>query len=116
MFLSAASVLASALLLFLIEPAVAKALLPLYGGSPAVWNTCLLFFQGLLLLGYAYAHLSSRWLGGRGQIALHAAIALLPLLLLPPFIPTQGPPPTSWPVPSLLWALARAVGVPFFVL
>src|SRR6185503_17931148 len=65
--LHATSVLASALLLFLVEPMVAKALLPLYGGSPAVWNTCLLFFQGLLLLGYAYAHFGSRALGQRGH-------------------------------------------------
>src|SRR5262245_9995356 len=95
-----ASVLVSALLLFLIEPMVAKALLPLYGGSPAVWSTCLLFFQGLLLLGYAYAHFSSRRLGARGALVAHGALALLPLLLLPPRIPTDGPAGSAWPVPS----------------
>jgi hypothetical protein len=114
--LHGASVLASALLLFLIEPMVAKALLPLYGGSPAVWNTCLLFFQGLLLLGYAYAHFGSRVLGHRGHLIAHAALLVLPLVLLPPRIPIEGPPPTAWPVPSLLWALMIAVGLPFLVL
>jgi hypothetical protein len=111
-----ASVLVSALLLFLVEPMVAKALLPLYGGSPAVWSTCLLFFQGLLLLGYAWAHFSSRRLGSRGALVAHGVLALLPLLLLPPRIPTEGPAGNAWPVPSLLAALAKAVGLPFFVL
>ncbi len=114
--LNAASILASALLLFLIEPMVAKAVLPLYGGSPAVWNTCLLFFQGLLLAGYSYSHFGSRWLGHRGQLILHAALLLAPLALLPPHVPTVGPPASAWPVPSLLAALSLSVGVPFFVL
>jgi hypothetical protein len=114
--LHSASILASALLLFLIEPMVAKALLPLYGGSPAVWNTCLLFFQGLLLAGYAYAHFAGRLLGRRGHLMLHAALLLLPLALLPPHLPSGGPAPSAWPVPSLLGALALAVGLPFFVL
>jgi hypothetical protein len=114
--LHTASVLVSALLLFLIEPMVARALLPLYGGSPAVWNTCLLFFQGLLLAGYAYAHFGARWLGERGQLVVHAAILLAPLALLPPHVPVDGPPASAWPVPSLLLALMLAVGAPFFVL
>jgi SAM-dependent methyltransferase len=114
--LHSASILASALLLFLIEPMVAKALLPLYGGSPAVWNTCLLFFQGLLLAGYAYAHFAGRYLGRRGHLVLHAALLLLPIALLPPHLPSGGPPPSAWPVPSLLLALALAVGLPFFIL
>src|SRR5262245_854095 len=114
--LHGATVLGSALLLFLVEPMVAKALLPLYGGSPAVWNTCLVFFQGLLLSGYAWAHFSARWLGPRGQLIAHAGVALLSLSLLPPHLPTDGPPASAWPVPSLLAALALAAGAPFFVL
>src|SRR5688572_5461520 len=114
--LHAASVLASALLLFSIEPMVAKALLPLYGGSPAVWNTCLLFFQGLLLGGYAWAHFGARWLGFRGQLVAHAALLLASLALLPPRMPIEGPPPAAWPVPALLLTLADAIGVPFFLL
>jgi hypothetical protein len=114
--LHAASVLGSALLLFLIEPMVAKALLPLYGGSPAVWNTCLLFFQGLLLLGYAWAHFGARRLGPRGQLIAHAVVLLGTLALLPPRVPTEGPGASAWPVPSLLAALAISVGPQFFVL
>jgi SAM-dependent methyltransferase len=114
--LHAASVLTSALLLFLVEPMVAKAVLPLYGGSPAVWNTCLLFFQGLLLVGYAWAHFGARLLGHRGQLAVQALLVLAPLALLPPHVPTSGPTAGAWPVPALLGALTIAVGLPFFVL
>jgi hypothetical protein len=114
--LHAMSALASALLLFLVEPMIAKAALPLYGGSPAVWNTCLLFFQGLLLAGYAYAHYGASWLGHRAHLVVHAALVAAPLALLPLAAPTAGPPPSAWPVPSLLAALAASVGLPFFVL
>jgi hypothetical protein len=55
-------------LLFLVQPMFAKVALPWLGGSPSVWNTCVLFFQTTLLLGYLYAHLSTRWLGVRRQI------------------------------------------------
>lgn len=110
------AVLLSAFLLFLVQPMIAKIALPLFGGSPAVWGTCLLFFQGLLLMGYAYSH----WLVRqplRRQLALHAVLMLLPLIVLPPSIdPSSAPPPSAWPVEELLMALARAVGLPFLVL
>jgi hypothetical protein len=61
----------SAALLFSVQPLFTKMVLPLLGGSPAVWNTCLLFFQTLLLAGYLYAHLTSRWLSARNQAILH---------------------------------------------
>src|SRR5262245_15156593 len=73
----------SAGLLFSVQPMLGKMLVPLLGGTPAVWNTCLVFFQAFLLLGYAYAHLSSRWLGKRNQIVLHVVLLLVPLLFLP---------------------------------
>jgi hypothetical protein len=114
--LHGASVFVSALLLFLVEPMVAKAVLPLYGGSPAVWNTCLLFFQALLLIGYAWAHFGARLLGHRGQLIAQLALVLVPVALLPPHVPTSGAPPGAWPVPALLLALGAAVGLPFFVL
>ncbi len=57
----------SSTLLFLVQPMFAKMLLPRLGGSAAVWNTCVLFFQTTLLLGYLYAHLTLRWLGARRQ-------------------------------------------------
>ena len=62
----------SSTLLFLVQPMFAKMLLPRLGGSAAVWNTCVLFFQTTLLLGYLYAHLTVRWLGPRRQGPVHS--------------------------------------------
>ena len=56
--------------MFLLEPMAAKMVLPLLGGAPAVWNTCVVFFQAMLLAGYAYAHGGRRWLGVRRQAAV----------------------------------------------
>jgi len=63
----AVTLFVSATLLFLVQPMVGKMILPLLGGTPAVWNTCMVFFQAMLLLGYLYAHLTSTWLGVRKQ-------------------------------------------------
>jgi len=60
----------SAFLLFSIQPMVGKMVLPRLGGTPAVWNTCMVFFQAVLLAGYGYAHLMTRWLGSRRQASL----------------------------------------------
>ena len=73
----------SALLLFLVEPMVAKMLLPKFGGTPAVWATCMVFFQAVLLAGYAYAHAATKYLGLRRQVLVHCVLLLLPLLVLP---------------------------------
>ena len=73
----------SALLLFLVQPLIGKLIVPLLGGFPAVWNTCMVFFQAMLLAGYAYAHYSSNWLGERKQAAVHFAVLLLPAVALP---------------------------------
>ena len=59
--LFACTLCVSAVLLFLLQPMVAKMLLPLQGGAPAVWTTCVVFYQGVLLLGYLYAHTTVRW-------------------------------------------------------
>src|SRR4029434_731058 len=67
----------SASLLFWIQPLIGKRLLPRLGGSPSVWNTCLLFFQTLLLVGYLYALALSRWLSLRSQAALHVVLITL---------------------------------------
>ncbi len=73
----------SALLLFLVEPLIGKLIVPLLGGFPAVWNTCMVFFQAMLLAGYAYAHFSSNWLGERKQAAVHLGlVALVAVLVL----------------------------------
>ena len=69
--------------MFLLQPLLARILLPAFGGSPAVWNTCMVFFQVLLLSGYAYAHESVRRFGIARQMLLHAAIVLGSVAMLP---------------------------------
>ncbi len=116
--LFAATLFLSATLLFLIQPMIAKMLLPKLGGTPQVWNTCMVFFQAALLAGYAYAHFSTSRLGDRKQSRWHLALLLLPfvLLLMPIGIPlTMSPPEETNPIPWLLTALLVGVGVPFFI-
>ena len=72
-----------AMLLFVVQPMAGKMILPLLGGTPAVWSTCMVFFQAALLAGYAYAHASIAWLGVRRQAMLHVAVLALPLAVLP---------------------------------
>ncbi|MHC5543063.1 spermidine synthase, partial [Singulisphaera rosea] len=72
-----------AFLLFSVEPMIAKMVLPLLGGSPAVWTTCMLFFQMTLLAGYAYAHGSVAWLGERRQRIVQAVLVVWPMAALP---------------------------------
>ncbi len=107
-----------AALLFCVEPMIARMLLPLLGGAPAVWVTCMLFFQVALLLGYAYAHLiSSVRLAGAGVI-LHILLLALPIFLLPiAFDPrtTEVGSAAENPTLPLLGLLAMRVGLPFFV-
>ncbi|WP_348264507.1 fused MFS/spermidine synthase [Telmatobacter sp. DSM 110680] len=113
------SVFLSAALLFLVEPMVAKMLLPLLGGSPAVWNTCLVFFQAFLLAGYAYAHAATKWFKWRVVLTIQCALLLLPALIgvLPLHLPHGSAPPTQAnPIPWILSALAVSVGIPFFAL
>jgi SAM-dependent methyltransferase len=106
-----------AALLFLVEPMLAKLVLPAYGGSPTVWNTCTLFFQVLLLVAYSYVHVSTRRLGRRRQPWLHLALLVLPLLALPVALPDDAaPPPDAEPALWLLGVLAVAAGLPFVVL
>jgi len=107
----------SAALLFLMEPMFAKMVLPLLGGTPAVWSTCLMFFQTVLLGGYAYAHISSKLLSRRGQARLHLVVLIGALLTLPFRVPEGWTPPAGHnPVLWLLPLLAVAVGAPFFAL
>ena len=83
MLLSAITIFTSAFLLFLVQPIIAKEILPWFGGSASVWTTCLVFFQTTLLLGYAYADWSVRTLKARRQVQLHAALLVASVLLLP---------------------------------
>src|SRR6266567_4144940 len=70
-FAYAATIFTSAFLLFQIQPMISKAILPWFGGTPAVWTVCLLFFQSLLFAGYAYAHFTNAWLRPGRQAAVH---------------------------------------------
>jgi SAM-dependent methyltransferase len=110
-----ASIFLSAFLLFLLQPMLARLLLPVFGGSPAVWNTCMIFFQVLLLAGYAYAHASLRALGLRRQAVLHGAVLVASLVALPRATGLVVGSTTS-PVLSILGTLTLVAGVPFFVL
>ena len=107
----------SACLLFLVQPLIAKLILPWFGGSAAVWITCMLFFQAGLLLGYLYAHVLARGLQPRTQTMLHTALlalglAALPILPNPIWQPRPGADPT-W---TLFAALATSVGLPYLLL
>ena len=113
----AATVLVSAFLLFQVQPLLSKLILPWFGGSPAVWTTCMLFFQVLLFGGYAYAHLSEHVFGRRTRTLVHlgliaAGLALLPVAPDLSWKPTSGQDPT-W---RILCLLAASVGIPYFVL
>ncbi|MDA2938923.1 fused MFS/spermidine synthase, partial [Acidobacteria bacterium AH-259-A15] len=106
----------SAALMFAVQPMLGKMVLPLLGGSPAVWNTEVAFCQGVLLLGYLYAHLTARWLGVRWQAVAQCFLILLPLLVLPIGIAGDCNPPTEEnPVSWLLLLLVAVLGLPFFV-
>ncbi|MCC6126279.1 MAG: fused MFS/spermidine synthase [Pirellulales bacterium] len=115
-FLFAATLFLSAALLFSVQPMFAKMVLPRFGGAPAVWNTCLVFYQAVLLAGYLYAHLSVKWLGPRKQAALHLAVLLAPWIVLPIRIAENwSPPADAFPVPWVWLLLSLSVGLPFFV-
>ena len=112
-----AAVLAlAAFLLFLLQPLAARQVLPWFGGAQSVWTVCLLFYQSVLLLGYLYAHLGSR-LGTRRQAALHSALLLASLALLPVTAAERWKPgPGVHPTPWLLGLLITTVGGPYFLL
>src|SRR6266853_6113666 len=84
LLLYALTLFTGATLLFVMQPMVGKMILPLLGGTPAVWSTCMVFFQAALLAGYAYAHASTAWLGASPrQALLHLGILVIPLSVLP---------------------------------
>jgi hypothetical protein len=117
--LFAAALFVSAFLLFWVQPLVGKMVLPLLGGTPAVWNTCMLFFQAALLAGYAYALALTRWLSGRAQALVHVGLLAAAALALPPAIDAAtaaGAPEGGSPAWWLLKTLLLTVGPPFLVL
>lgn len=115
--LFASALFSSAFLLFWIEPLFARMLLPRLGGSQAVWNACLVFFQASLLLGYSYAHLLVRYFGLRVQVAVQTMALAAGCLFLPVAIPADWAPATQGsPVPALFALLLAALGWPFVAL
>ena len=113
----ALTIFSGAFLLFQVQPLIGKYILPWFGGGPGVWTTCMLFFQVLLLGGYAYAHFTSRWLKPRAQAVVHfvllaAALALLPITPNDSWKPHGGGNPTL----QILALLAVSLGLPYFVL
>ena len=112
-----ATVFLSAALVFLVEPMIAKLVLPLLGGTPAVWNTSLAFFQMALLAGYFYAHLLQRLKSVKTQALIHLGVLALAALVLPLKISSLlGDPNTNRPILWLLATLALSVGPPFAAL
>jgi hypothetical protein len=113
--LFATAIFAGATLVFLVQPMVARMVLPLFGGSQAVWTTSMLFFQAVLLVGYGYAHASTRLLGPSRQPIVHAVVLVLAVAALPIGRGLAPPPADASPSLWLLGVLAVAVGAPFFV-
>ncbi|MEK7995618.1 MAG: hypothetical protein AAB403_17600, partial [Planctomycetota bacterium] len=117
MILYAVTIFLSAFLLFQVQPLIAKLILPWFGGTSAVWSSCMLFFQVVLLGGYLYAHWLHEKLSPRWQAMVHTAVLGASLLVLP------LNPDASWkgealrnPSWAILGLLATAVGLPYFVL
>ncbi len=116
MIVFAGTLFISATLMFVVQPMFGKLLLPLLGGTPAVWNTCMVFYQMVLFLGYLYAHFLSGKFEIRRQIQIHLAITVLSLIALPVALPEGITPPTeSNPTFWLVAVLFIAIGLPFFV-
>ncbi len=116
----AVTLFVSAFILFLVQPLIGKLVLPKLGGTPQVWNTCMVFFQMVLLLGYGYTHFVSTKLKPRAQVVLHSVVVLLPFLVfyfwpmywfIKEWIPNLG----GNPIFGTLILLATVVGIPFFV-
>ncbi len=115
--LFASTLFSSALLMFVLQPLFGKLLLPLLGGTPAVWNSCMVFYQSVLFLGYLYAHLLGTRLTAKVQIITHLAVIALSFLALPVGLPENLSPPTETnPTFWIFSTLALSIGLPFFIL
>ncbi len=117
MLLYAVTIFASAFLLFLVQPVMAKQILPWFGGSATVWTTCLVFFQTALLAGYGYADWTVRKLTPRRSVQLHVALLVVSLILLP-IVPAAHWKPLGSENPSwlILGMLTATIGLPYFLL
>lgn len=117
MYLYAATVFVSAFLLFLVQPIIAKQILPWFGGTAAVWTTCLVFFQCTLLLGYFYSDWLTRKLAPKRQMVVHLSLIAIAIILLP-IIPGVAWKPAGDEEPTLriILLLAATIGLPYFLL
>ena len=117
MFAYGLTIFWGAFLLFLVQPLIARFILPWFGGGPAVWTTCMLFFQVMLLAGYAYAHWIIQRLSTRAQVVTHFVILVSALTLLP-ITPSEMWKPTDGSTPTLriFLLLSGCLGLPYFVL
>lgn len=115
-FTFCATIFLSAFLLFQVQPLISKIILPWFGGSPAVWTTCMLVFQLLLFGGYTYAHVVSKWIPPRIQQIIH--LVLLVVATLVPVVPPASwkPEDSSQPVLRIMLLLLGTVGLPYFML
>jgi spermidine synthase len=114
-FLYSLAIFVNAALLFLIEPMIAKMILPLLGGTPNVWNTSMFFFQAMLVAGYAYAHFASRWMGLRLHAILHLLLVVSCVAALPVSI-NSSLVSAEHPAMTIILLLLGSIGLPFFVL
>jgi SAM-dependent methyltransferase len=113
----ALTIFAGAFLLFQVQPLIAKFILPWFGGGPGVWTTCMLFFQTFLLAGYAYAHGLSRFVSQRRQPAIHLALLVVALLLLPITPATHWKPgPLDNPTWRIFLLLIVSLSLPYLAL
>src|SRR5215471_13292516 len=111
------SIFVSAAFLFMVQPMFTKMVLPRLGGAPSVWSVAIVFFQGMLLAGYAYAHLLTRWLPGRPSVVIHLAVMCAAALTLPLSIASAwGRPPESGEAFWLIGLFGASIGLPFFAL
>ena len=115
--LYAGTIFLSSFLLFLVQPLIARLILPWFGGSAAVWTTCMLFFQALLLAGYAYAHFLARLSSKRAEAVIHTVLLAAAVATLP-IAPGEAwkPVGTEEPVTRILLLLGASVGLPYFLL
>src|SRR4051812_3888161 len=111
------TIFTGAFLLFAVQPLIGKYILPWIGGGPGVWTTCLLFFQMVLLGGYAYAHFSTTRLKPKRQALVHLGLIALALIVLP-ITPSARWKPQGGdnPVLGILFLLTVTLGLPYFVL
>jgi hypothetical protein len=113
----ATSILVSAALLFMVQPMFTKMVLPRFGGAPSVWSVAMVFFQGALLAGYAFAHLLTLYAPGRRSVLIHLAVMICAVFVLPISIATGWDrPPADGQALWLIGLFTISIGLPFFAL